>query len=475
MNPRDSDTDSSSAIDALPGSESAPPAVPRQPPLNIIEQGRIWLIEAYQRGDRDGDTFSTHDSQIDAVRAAKRKMDDDDHPCTLRWDGPDSVGNIYWNPLFECVEVHYDDLVDAWTVVPAEGTCAMAASDTFEDICEQAKHIQREYDFKTLHVYDGNTRRVDERDHRFIRYDITDAGVRFDPSQLDPRTTVAEQPSEDERTEDEDTDEPYVGPASPSRLGASIPDVTRVEFIDTDGILHRYATPWGDGTDAEILAISRKHSDDTRVREVFETWLSRWEYADDHPNVATVYESGTDPAQWVTHQAGESTLDSTGLSLPVSERLSILDHVADAVDTLETTGAGPVCGLHPKRIHLHNTGRGWRAAVAVWGIEWAVRRALAAAEPTPFTAPEQLDGVLEPTTSVYQLGALAYWLLCESPPFGTDGDLTAAIRAGRHRQVNLVDGVAAGASDVITRALATAPSDRYRSVTVFNRKLSNSV
>jgi hypothetical protein len=451
------------------------PDLPANPPLEVLKQGRVWLVGAYRRETESGETFSTHDSQIDAVRAAKTKMEEGRHPCTLRWDSPRSVGNLYWNPLFERLVVRYDELLDAWTVVPEEGTCAMAVCESRGEACERAKRIQHEYDFKHLRAFDAGSGEFEERDHRFLRHNITSAGVRFDPSAIDRSGPADGEPESQDSPAADGADEQYVSPATPGQLGASVPDVTKVQFVDTDGSLHRYATPWGDGTSAEILAVSRKHADGAGVRDAFETWLSRWRGADDRPTVATIYESGTDPVPWVAHQAGDETLASTGTDLPVETRVSAIDGISDAVDAMTAASSVPVCGVHPERVHLHTSGSDERVTVGQWGIEWAVQRSVGTIQPTPYTAPEQLDGTLTATTIVYQVGAVAYWLVCESPPVSGEGDPTAAIRAGTVPPARPVDPLPEEAGRIVERALETDPDDRYDSVEAFRRALRHVV
>lgn len=439
--------------------------IPRRSPIEIVEQGRVWLVEVYQQGKRTGETLSTHGTQIDAVRSAKTRMEEDRRPCTLRWESQRSVSNVYWNPLFELLALRYDELLDAWTVAPAAATCAIAACEDRQDACDRAKQIQRDFDFKRLRAYDRADETFEERDHRFLRRDITRSGVRFDPDSVDrkPERRTTSQPETDAVT----TESTHVAPASPGQLGASIPDVTKVQFVDTDGVLHRYSTPWGDGTSAEIIAVSRKVADETSVREAFTRWASRWRDIDSRAHVATVHESGTDPAQWIAYRVGERTLAETGTDLPIGDRLSLLGQIADAAEAIDSDAH---CGLHPERIHVRDGDTGWHATVADWGIEWAVRSAVGTDRSTPFTAPEQLDGTLTPTTPVYQIGALAHLLLCEHPPFEHDvGE--APIRAGERRTPDPVAGVDDATIAVVERALATDPTDRYRSVGAFRRAL----
>jgi hypothetical protein len=455
-----------------------PPDVPQQPPLEIVKQGRVWLVEEYRRGARDGETYSTHDEQIDAVRSAKSRMDADRHPCAVRWDGPRSVSEVYWNPLFECLVVGYDDLVGAWTVVPEAGTCAMAVHDSREAAGKRGKQLQRAYDFKHLHAYDRRGESYEERDHRFLRHDVTRSGVRFSKEAIEsvPPPERDDDPEETEaETTSDATEVDYVGPASPGQLGASIPDVTKVEFIDTDGVVHRYATPWDGGSYAEILAVSSKHGADEGVQPAFSERLSRWEDTDDHAHVATVHESGTAPTPWVAYRVGKHTLGEIGTDLPVEVRLDVLGDVVDAVTAVADPSL-PVCGLYPANVHLKGGDSGWRATVSNWGIEWAVREALGVDHGSPFTAPEQLEGRLTRTTAVYQLGAIAYWLLCETTPVEeTATGSRATMRTGQLRTPEPVDEVSQAVEPVLRRALAPDPDDRYGSPIAFYRDLTGSV
>lgn len=442
------------------------PDVPQHPPLEIIKQGSLFVVEEYRQGARSGQTFASHDTQMSALRYAKSKMEADGHPCIVRWDSGDSVGGLYWNPLFECLTVRQDDLVEAWTVVPREGTCAMTAADARSEAADRAKQLQRLYDFKHLRVYDGRGDEYEERDHRFLRYDITSSGVRFDsdavstpPESVDPDTS-----DEPERSAD-GTELDTVGPATPGQLGASIPDVTKVEFVDTDGAVNRYATPWDGGTRAEIVTVSSKHATDEAVRDAVASVRSRWAAVDDRPYVASVYESGTDPTPWVAYRVGNHTLADIGTELPARSRLEILGQVADAARTVADDSM-PVCGIRPRNIHLLEQDGGRRATVANWGLEWAVRAALGLDHSDPFLAPEQTGGHRSSTTAVYQLGAVAHWLLCEQLPPEAPSPQPAQLPTP-------VGDFSSPLQSVLSQSLAADPAERQESVLALYRALAD--
>ncbi|MDS0281223.1 hypothetical protein [Haloarcula onubensis] len=450
------------------------PEVPRRPPLEIVKQGSLWVVEDYRKGSRNGETHATHDSQLSALRYAKSKMEADRRPCLVRWDSPRSVGALYWNPLFEQLTVERDDLVGGWTVVPDAGTCAMTVAPSREEAADRATKLQRLYDFKRLRVYDGRGEEYEERDHRFLRHDITRSGVRFDPD------AVAEVPEPEEPDEPEpgtaggaSPEEPAgpsdvgtVGPASPGQLGASVPDVTQVEFTDTDGAVHRYSTPWHGGTDAQIVTVSRKYATDDGVPEAFAEAFERWQAHDGAPHVATIHESGTDPTSWVAYRVGAHTLADVGTELPARTRVDVLGDVADAAAAVGGAST-PLCGLVPENVHLLEAGGDRRATVANWGIEWAVRDAVGLAHDGPFLAPEQREGRLTATTDVYQTGAVAYWLLCERrPPASASqpGDIPRPIQ-----------GVSSRVKPHLARALAADPDERQHSVAALYRSLAEAV
>ncbi|MFC6756044.1 hypothetical protein ACFQER_04140 [Halomicroarcula sp. GCM10025894] len=405
------------------------------------------------------------------MRYAKSKMEADRHPCIVRWDSPRSVGALYWNPLFETLEVRRDELVGGWTVVPAGGTCAMTVAPSREDAADRAKKLQRLYDFKHLRVYDGRGEEYEERDHRFLRHDITRSGVRFDPDAV-AEVPEPEQPDEPDAgtTASKSADEPagpsdvgMVGPASPGQLGASVPDVTQVEFTDTDGAVHRYSTPWHGGTEAQIITVSRKYATDEGVPAAFAEAFERWRANDDGPHVATVHESGTDPTSWVAYRVGDHSLADIGTELPARSRLEVLGDIADAAAAVGGPST-PLCGLSPENVHLMEAEGDRRATVANWGIEWAVRDAVGLSHDGPFLAPEQREGRLSVTTDVYQLGALSYWLCCEQRPPETPTPQPSEIPRP-------IQSVSSRVKPHLAQALAADPDERFSSVEAFYRAL----
>lgn len=435
------------------------PTVPKHPPLEVVKKGQFWLVEEYRQGKPTGTAYSTQSDQIAAVRAAKSKMDSDRHPCVLQWGTPESVQNLYWNPLFECLEVEYDPLAEIWAISPEETPCVISFSQSMEAAFEQAKRVQRDYNFKRLRAYNRDGTSAGTRKHRFLRYEITKPGVQFDPEKT--KTPVEPQDTENSETAS-GPDLSYTKPTSLTQLDISIPDITKVELVDTSEILLRYRTPWGDGTQADILLISRKYAATGTVQKVFTTAVDNWRDVEHSGHVSTVYRSGTEPTPWVAYRSDEQTLADVGLELSPETRLDLIEQLMQGAMTM-TAQHNYVCGIRPENISLRNRNGEWQATIANWTVEWVTKAAVGVDHITPFVAPEQARGTVTASTCVYQLGAVAYWLLCKQPPV----EETAPRQALQNRKIRkpeTITDVSDEIEDVLETALQPDPSHRYESV-----------
>jgi serine/threonine protein kinase/ribosomal protein L40E len=88
---------------------------------------------------------------------------------------------------------------------------------------------------------------------------------------------------------------------------------------------------------------------------------------------------------------------------------------------------------------------------------------------TPFSAPEVLLGRVEPTSDVYSLGAILYFLLTGTPP---DGLMQRTQQRLRSPDV-LNSRVSRGVADIVMQALSLEPSERFQSVKELADALSN--
>ncbi|MFC7133614.1 MULTISPECIES: hypothetical protein [Salinibaculum] len=447
---------------------TAPP--PCRPPLEIIERNGEWRLREYARRAGAGREFSTHRTRMDAMRAGEDRMNEDRHPCLLRWDDEDVVGDIYWNTLFESVHVTYSEFLTAWVVIPGDGHYVFQASEDLSEACEYGKAIQRQYDFKELEVLtvDGGVR--DVREHRFLRHSIAASGVRFKRQRL----TGTPQPAHDEADSEASVSNDVAAAMPTSTLMAAIPDLSQLEEDDISGPVYAYDATWTDDEHARIALLDPDRVGERAAVKQFTNIVEDWRELADHPCVTTIFEVGPSPAVWVAYRSASGSARALQPRLSLDERLQVLADVGEAVETARQADVTRTA-IEPSRVRIDMQAETARASLAGWGIEDAVRSVLEDYQPrvTPFSAPEQLDeGRVLSTTPVYQLGAFAYWLLTGSEPFSDSAYVERAIRDGTLTDASHAEMVPPAVDDVLARALTTDPADRYTQPTTLTRELA---
>ncbi|MCI4061890.1 serine/threonine protein kinase [Micromonospora sp. R77] len=81
-----------------------------------------------------------------------------------------------------------------------------------------------------------------------------------------------------------------------------------------------------------------------------------------------------------------------------------------------------------------------------------------------YMSPEQAGGQpVSPATDVYALGAVAYYCLSGRPPFEGENPLQVALRQVQDEPAPLPPGTPPAVAEVVRRALAKSPGDRYAS------------
>jgi serine/threonine-protein kinase len=151
--------------------------------------------------------------------------------------------------------------------------------------------------------------------------------------------------------------------------------------------------------------------------------------------------------------------------------------VAEVADALETAHRGGVVhrDVKPANILLSNDGR---VLVADFGIAKAgsdlttTNTTLGTAK---YLAPEQVEGrTVDGRADVYALGVVLYETLCGRPPFAADTEAATAL-ARLHQEPmrprNVRAGVPKPLEDVVLKAMARHPDDRYRSASAFRAAL----
>jgi tRNA A-37 threonylcarbamoyl transferase component Bud32 len=198
-----------------------------------------------------------------------------------------------------------------------------------------------------------------------------------------------------------------------------------------------------------------------------------------HPSIVSIYDTCADGdneaivMELVTGMTLRQLLDERKWLEP-SQAVAIVAEVADA---LETAHRGGVVhrDVKPANILLSNDGR---VLVADFGIAKAGAD-LTATNTTLGTAkylsPEQVEGrSVDARADVYSLGIVLYETLCGRPPFLADTEAATAL-ARLHQEPmrprNVRAGIPKPLEDVVLKAIARDPEQRYPSAAAFRAEL----
>ncbi len=194
-----------------------------------------------------------------------------------------------------------------------------------------------------------------------------------------------------------------------------------------------------------------------------------------HPSIVSIYDTCSDEgteAIVMELVRGRTLRDELyrrdDRRLDPADAVGIVAHVADALETAHRAGIVHR-DVKPANILLSNDGR---VLVADFGIAKAIEgRDLTQTGTTlgtaKYLAPEQVEGgAVDARTDVYALGVILYELVCGRPPFAADSETaTAFARLQRDplrpRQVRA--GIARPLEDIVMKAMARRPEDRYGS------------
>jgi serine/threonine-protein kinase len=199
-----------------------------------------------------------------------------------------------------------------------------------------------------------------------------------------------------------------------------------------------------------------------------------------HPGVVEVYDyaSAGDSADeeqcaylvmaYVEGEPLSTRLKEAG-RLGVEETMSIVAQAGDALHAAHLNGTvhrdvkpGNLIVKPTGAVILVDFGVARSAAVtSVTGLNAIVGTAL-------YMAPEQVaKGNVTPATDIYALGAVAYHCIAGHPPFDGDNALQVALRHLDEDPEPLPDEVPLAVRELITRAMAKHPEDRFASAAEF--------
>jgi len=194
----------------------------------------------------------------------------------------------------------------------------------------------------------------------------------------------------------------------------------------------------------------------------------------DHPHVIPIYYTGEDDGVAfiaMRHVAGDDlrTLVRREGPLEPGRAAQLVGQVAAALDAAHASGLVHR-DVKPANILI---GQGEHAYLTDFGLTKHVLSEAGATKPghwvgtLDFVAPEQIRGErVDARSDVYALGCVLYYVLAGRPPFTPEGD-EAKLWAHLSEPPPLVSaaapGVPAALDDVVARALAKAPEQRFQS------------
>ena len=196
----------------------------------------------------------------------------------------------------------------------------------------------------------------------------------------------------------------------------------------------------------------------------------------DHPNIVTVYDAGEDDGvlyvamRYVDGTDLERLLESEG-SLSPPRTVAIVAQVAEALDAAHSEGLVHR-GVRPADILLEVADDGDRAFLSDFGITKHVAastrltRTGSFAGTVDYVAPEQIKGGVEADrrADVYSLGCVLYRCLVGEAPFARESELVtiyAHLEDPPPRPTDRDPGLPPAIDDVVRRALAKRPEDRF--------------
>jgi len=192
-----------------------------------------------------------------------------------------------------------------------------------------------------------------------------------------------------------------------------------------------------------------------------------------HPHIVTTYDTGRDAeVAYIVMELVEGITLARLLRaegpLPVAKALDVAAQVADALACAHAHGV-----IHrdvkPSNILLRADGH---VKVADFGIAKAgagtdLTRTGVVMGTAKYLSPEQVSGAsADAASDIYALGIVVYEMLCGTPPFVGDSDLTTALSRLTATPESLTERrpeVPPSLEAVVLRALARAPDARFRS------------
>jgi serine/threonine protein kinase len=267
------------------------------------------------------------------------------------------------------------------------------------------------------------------------------------------------------------------GPENDGTRGYAFDDFDQLDRIGAGGTadVYRARLETDDGHRHVALKTPRLSEYETVEASFFDAFVeeaSIWNRIDDHDNIVSVLDWGTEPYPWIAMEymdAGHLGDRADDLSRP--RKVAAFRDVCTAVYHAHRHGITHG-DLKPENVLLTRDGDGVTPKVGDWGLAKVLldhsrsRDGLTMA----YSAPEQIDpdtyGQTDDRTDVYQLSAVAYELFAGTPPFEAEGtgELVHRILHDEPPRPSTRADVPEALDEAIRQGLSTAREDRYETV-----------
>jgi len=285
---------------------------------------------------------------------------------------------------------------------------------------------------------------------------VESSGFRLDDEVLSPARVVASNGAE--------------APTANSSFDGEPVDTTGPVYV-YEGTLHRSSD--------DLVRVLTPPPDlcEHDVERAFVDAIEKWRTISSHSKTVEVVDYGEVPHAWAAvswepYEPLSRRIDE----LDLTDRLSIIEDVADAIRNADKYNIRHR-RLRPSSVWVRReTGGPLEAAVADWEVIAVLENDSNEDHLSPYFAPEQLtDDPIGGYTDIYRLGALAYYLLTDVPPFEQD-DLRSSILDGSFRPPSAKnDQLNSSVDEVVSRAMAREPSNRYNSSYNFRVELADAI
>lgn len=262
-------------------------------------------------------------------------------------------------------------------------------------------------------------------------------------------------------------------------LGCDFEDFEQLDRLGAGGNADVYrATVTVDGDQREVALKTPRLTDFQTVEaEFYEDFVEEtniWTDLDDHENVVSVLDWGSEPYPWIALEYMEwGNLGDVDLSLSLETRVALFEDVCNAVFHAHRHGVTHG-DLKPENVLLTRDADGeLTAKIGDWGLATVLLEHSGSVDglTMSYSAPEQLDsseyGQPDDRTDIYQVGAIAYELFTGEQAIDGSGTgemvhriLNRAPDPPSSRNHELPDGF----DQPIQQALAKQKDDRQETV-----------